>query len=145
MHYCDARSPWHDENSPSSYAYDTHLLLQLVNSTMEDVSIKEGLSYDIVRAHGRPIATAGGEFLERVTGFTRFPDRKIAGGTGENEATRVSRDSLHNDVRFVAGAREFFKFLAGIDLGVIRAEFCGLRTKRQNDQKNERFHWLKIL
>ena len=37
---------WHDANSPHSYAYDNHLLLQLVNSTVEDVSLKEGLAYE---------------------------------------------------------------------------------------------------
>ena len=39
---------WHDTNSPHSFAYDTHLLLQLVNSTVEDVSRKEGLPYESV-------------------------------------------------------------------------------------------------
>ena len=37
---------WQDANSPHSFAYDNHILLQLVNSTIEDVSVKEGLSYD---------------------------------------------------------------------------------------------------
>ena len=37
---------WHDANSPHSFAYDSHILLQLVNSTVEDVSVKEGLSYE---------------------------------------------------------------------------------------------------
>ena len=36
---------WSDGNSPHSFAYDNHLLLQLVNSTVEDVSVKERLSY----------------------------------------------------------------------------------------------------
>jgi transposase len=36
---------WHDANSPHSFVYDNHILLQLVNSTVEDVSLKEGLSY----------------------------------------------------------------------------------------------------
>jgi transposase len=36
---------WQDANSPHSFAYDSHILLQLVNSTIEDVSLKEGLSY----------------------------------------------------------------------------------------------------
>jgi transposase len=40
------RLEWHDANSPHSFAYDNHILLQLVNSTVEDVSIKEGLSYE---------------------------------------------------------------------------------------------------
>lgn len=40
------RLEWHEANSPHSFSYDNHILLQLVNSTVEDVSIKEGLSYE---------------------------------------------------------------------------------------------------
>jgi transposase len=40
------RLEWHDANSPHSFAYDNHILLQLVNSTVEDVSLKEGLAYE---------------------------------------------------------------------------------------------------
>ena len=36
---------WHDAKSPYSFAYDNHLLVELVNSTVEDVSVKEGISY----------------------------------------------------------------------------------------------------
>lgn len=39
---------WHDTNSPHSFAYDNHILLLLVNSTVEDVSRKESLSYESV-------------------------------------------------------------------------------------------------
>jgi len=39
---------WHESNSSQTAAYDTHLLLQLVNSTVEDVSFKEHLPYDVV-------------------------------------------------------------------------------------------------
>ena len=42
------RLEWQDANSPHSFGYDNHILLQLVNSTVEDVSLKEGLSYDRV-------------------------------------------------------------------------------------------------
>ncbi len=42
------RLDWRESNSPHSMAYDNHLLLQLVNSTVEDVSIKEGVAYDCV-------------------------------------------------------------------------------------------------
>lgn len=49
---CDATTTqqveWHEPNSPHSRAYDDHLLLQLVNSTIEDVSIKANVSYDRV-------------------------------------------------------------------------------------------------
>lgn len=39
---------WQDANSPHSFAYENHILLQLVNSTVEDVSVKEGLPYESV-------------------------------------------------------------------------------------------------
>ena len=40
------RLAWHEPNSPHTTAYDSHLLLQLVNATIEDVSLKEGAPYD---------------------------------------------------------------------------------------------------
>jgi len=42
------RLDWRESNSPHSIVYDEHLLLQLVNSTVEDVSLKEGVGYDCV-------------------------------------------------------------------------------------------------
>ncbi len=42
------RLDWRESNSPHSIVYDDHLLLQLVNSTVEDVSLKEGVGYDCV-------------------------------------------------------------------------------------------------
>lgn len=42
------RLAWYASNSPHTTAYDTHLLLQLVNTTVEDVSRKEGVAYDCV-------------------------------------------------------------------------------------------------
>lgn len=42
------RLDWRESNSPHSIVYDDHLLLQLVNSTVEDVSFKEGVAYDCV-------------------------------------------------------------------------------------------------
>jgi transposase len=37
---------WHTPNSPSTSAYEDHVLLQLVNATLADVSLKERLGYD---------------------------------------------------------------------------------------------------
>jgi len=37
---------WHQAKSPNSRPYEEQVLLQLVNSTIEDVSIKESLGYD---------------------------------------------------------------------------------------------------
>jgi len=39
---------WYQPNSPHTKAYEQHLLLQLVNSTIQDVAIKEGLGYEAV-------------------------------------------------------------------------------------------------
>ncbi len=40
--------PWHQVKSPYSRAYEEQVLKQLVNSTIEDVSVKESLGYDAV-------------------------------------------------------------------------------------------------
>ncbi|MFO1434194.1 MAG: ISL3 family transposase [Candidatus Competibacteraceae bacterium] len=40
---------WYDARSPHTKAYETHVLLSLVNSTIVDVSIKEGLGYEAVQ------------------------------------------------------------------------------------------------
>ena len=39
---------WYEPKSPHTKAYDQHLMLQLVNSTVEDVSRKEDVGYDAV-------------------------------------------------------------------------------------------------
>jgi transposase len=39
---------WYEPRSPHTKAYDEHLLKQLVNSTIEDVSLKESLGYDAI-------------------------------------------------------------------------------------------------
>ena len=47
----------HDAKSPHSFAYDNHLLVELVNSTVEDGSVKEGISYC---QYGGSAGAAGG-------------------------------------------------------------------------------------
>ena len=42
------RLPWYDERSPHTRAYEEHILLELINNTVEDVSIKEELGYEAV-------------------------------------------------------------------------------------------------
>jgi len=39
---------WYNPRSPHTKAYDNHILLEMVNSTVEDVSIKEDLGYEAV-------------------------------------------------------------------------------------------------
>ena len=42
------RLEWQENDSPNTMAYDEYILLQIVNSTIEDVSVKERVSYDSV-------------------------------------------------------------------------------------------------
>ena len=42
------RLDWQDANSPHTFAFDEHLLLQLVGSTIEDVRLKEQVGYEAV-------------------------------------------------------------------------------------------------
>jgi transposase len=49
---------WYQPKSPHTKAYEEHLLLQLVNSTLQDVALKEGLGYEaVVGIIDRHIAT----------------------------------------------------------------------------------------
>lgn len=49
---------WYQQRSPHTQAYDEYLLKQLINSTIEDVSLKEGVGYDaVVAALNRQIET----------------------------------------------------------------------------------------
>jgi transposase len=49
---------WYDQRSPHTRAYDRYVLKQLVNSTIEDVSLAENVGYDaIVGALNRQIDT----------------------------------------------------------------------------------------
>ena len=36
---------WYDERSPHTRAYEEHVLLEVINSTVEDVSLKENLGH----------------------------------------------------------------------------------------------------
>jgi transposase len=42
------RLDWQDANSPHTFAFDEHLLLQLVESTIEDIRLKEQVGYEAV-------------------------------------------------------------------------------------------------
>ena len=52
--YCEGsptatqKSAWYEQRSPCTKAYEDHVLLQSVNSTVEDVSIKEDIGYESV-------------------------------------------------------------------------------------------------
>jgi len=61
--YCDNKPttsqtlPWYDRKSPHTRAYEDHVLLQMVSSTVSDVSTKEHVGYEAVMGIiGRRIA-----------------------------------------------------------------------------------------
>jgi transposase len=51
--YCDPTTTqivsWYQQRSPHTQAYDEYLLKQLINSTIEDVSLKEQVGYDAIQ------------------------------------------------------------------------------------------------
>ncbi len=49
---------WYEQRSPHTKVYDRYLLKQLVNSTIEDVSLRENVGYDaVVGALNRQVET----------------------------------------------------------------------------------------
>jgi transposase len=84
--------PWHEPNSPHTKAYDEYLLRCLINSTVQDVSTKERLSYDAVEG-----------VLERCLAqqvdWTRY---QRLGVLGLDEITRLKG---HGDFITVVSAR----------------------------------------
>lgn len=66
---------WYTSRSPHTKAYDRHLLLQLVNSTVEDVSQKEKVGYDAVE----------GAIKRHITETVNWPAWKELGVIGIDE------------------------------------------------------------
>lgn len=71
---------WYEAKSPHTKAYDEYLMLSLVNSTVEDVSRKEGLGYDAVQGGVRRCLKAHVDWDEvtelRVLGIDEIAMRK---------------------------------------------------------------------
>jgi transposase len=84
--------PWHEPNSPHTKAYDEYLLRCLINSTVQDVSTKERLSYDAVEGVLE-------RCLARQVDWTRY--RRL-GVLGIDEITRLKG---HGDFITIVSAR----------------------------------------
>jgi transposase len=85
------RLEWHENGSPNTMAYDDHILLQLVHSTIEDVSIKEGMSYDSVLG---------------------VMERRIASETDWSRYRAISRLGL-DEIALKKGHRDFVTIVTG--------------------------------
>jgi transposase len=83
---------WHQSNSPHAIVYDEHLLLQLVNATIEDVAIKEGVGYDSVL----------GALERRVAGEVEWGQYTQLGTLGLDE---IALKKGHRDFVVIVTAR----------------------------------------
>jgi transposase len=63
---------WYETKSPHTKAYDRHLMLQLIGSTVEDVSRKEEIGYDAVEG-------AIKRCIEASPNWDEFDDLKVIG------------------------------------------------------------------
>jgi len=63
---------WYEPKSPHTKAYDRHLMLQLINSTVEDVSHKEEVGYDAVDG-------AIGRCIQDHVNWDEFTELRIIG------------------------------------------------------------------
>jgi transposase len=93
---CDATTTqqlaWHEPNSPHTNAYDDYLLLVLVNSTVQDVSIKEHLPYE----------TVWGVVERRLTSTVEWSQYTELGTLGVDE---IARRKGHGDFIAIVSAR----------------------------------------
>ena len=90
------RLEWHEKGSPNTIAYDDHILLQLVHSTVEDVSIKEKVSYDsVLGVMERRIAveTEWSRYME----ISRLGLDEIALKKGHRDFVTIVTGRLEND------------------------------------------------
>ena len=63
---------WYEPKSPHTKAYDRHLMLQLVNSTVQDVSRKEEVGYDAVEG-------AIERHIQVTVDWTQFDSLRVVG------------------------------------------------------------------
>ncbi|MBU1878167.1 MAG: transposase family protein, partial [Chloroflexi bacterium] len=63
---------WYETKSPHTKAYDQHLMVQLISSTVEDVSRKEDVGYDAVEG-------AIGRCIHATVNWDEFDELNIIG------------------------------------------------------------------
>jgi transposase len=125
---------WQDANSPHSFAYDNHILLQLVNSTVEDVSLKEGLSYESVAGALERRIESSTDWTEiaaiEVVGLDEIALKKghrdyvtlVTGRIGEGEIVILGVLPRHEKATLV----EFLRLIPHRILQTVQAVCCDL-------------------
>jgi len=85
------RFDWHEKGSSNTLAFEDHILIQLVNATITDVSIKEKMSYDSVLG---------------------VMERRIDAKTDWSSYTRIDRLGL-DEIALKKGHRDFVTIVTG--------------------------------
>ncbi len=110
---------WYDARSPHTKAYETHVLLNLVNSTVMDVSIKEGLGYEAVQ----------GIINRRVSEKVNWNEFKELGDIGIDE---IARRKGHQDfitlvtTRLATGVLRVLGVLEGREKATVKKFFLSI-------------------
>jgi transposase len=110
---------WYDSRSPHTKAYETHVLLNLVNSTVADVSIKEGLGYEAVQG----IIDRG---VSEKVDWNEFKELEEIG------VDEIARKKGHQDfitlvtTRLATGALRVLGVLEGRDKATVKKFFLSI-------------------
>ena len=110
---------WYDARSPYTRAFETHILLNLVNSTVVDVSIKEGLGYEAVQ----------GIINRRVSEKVNWKEFKELKEIGIDE---IARRKGHQDfitlvtTRLATGALRVLGVLEGREKATVKKFFLSI-------------------
>ena len=110
---------WYEARSPHTKAYETHILLSLVNSTVVDVSIKEGLGYEAVQ----------GIINRRVSEKVNWKEFKELKEIGIDE---IARRKGHQDfitlvtTRLATGAWRVLGVLEGREKATVKKFFLSI-------------------
>lgn len=110
---------WYDARSLHTQAYETHVLLSLVNSTVADVSIKEGLGYEAVQ----------GIIDRRVSEKVDWNEFKELEQVGIDE---IAAKKGHQDfftmvtTRLATGARRVLGVLEGREKATVKKFFSSI-------------------
>ena len=152
---------WYEPRSPNTKAYEAHVLLSLVNSTVQDVSRKEALGYEAVmgiigRQVGRQVDWAMFERLE-IVGVDEIALRKGHSDFVTLVTARVagqSRILAVLDGREKATVKAFFERIPARLVATIGAVCCDLYDGFINAAKEvfgprvkvvaDRFHVAKL-
>ncbi len=94
-------SDWYDQKSPHTKAYEKHILLSLVNSTIVDVSVKEDVGYKAIEAIVDRYVSEKVDFLE-VENIGLLGIDEISSKKGYQDYLTLVTSRADNEVKILA-------------------------------------------